>query len=240
MAIFGLPSTLKAPAASARETAKPKSLGRMPAKPVVAQDYPLTPDQPVSEVEPVTSIQPPPTPNRKISTDLSKPRLAKPASRPSKQRSEVGAPIGPRDKQTRHLPHRKTDGGPPNKSPGGADSFGRGNDIRWPFGVNVFVAPDGRRAGQVISRVLVIELLVETLLERGAEDDKVDAQTTIERLAKLRTDEGLAPVDAALLRLRALLARARGDDVSYRELRDHYHAMAKTLGFEGHLAIAWR
>jgi hypothetical protein len=37
-----------------------------------------------------------------------------------------------------------------------------------------------------------------------------------------------------LLRLRAMLARARSEDARYRECRDRYRAMAKTLGFEGH------
>ena len=41
-----------------------------------------------------------------------------------------------------------------------------------------------------------------------------------------------------LLRLRALLARAQGDEDSYREYRDHYRNMARSLGFEGHMKWA--
>ncbi|MDT5083012.1 MAG: hypothetical protein QOJ61_55, partial [Mycobacterium sp.] len=41
-----------------------------------------------------------------------------------------------------------------------------------------------------------------------------------------------------LLRLRAHLARARGDETGYRDFRDRYRDMAKTLGFEGHIAWA--
>jgi len=41
-----------------------------------------------------------------------------------------------------------------------------------------------------------------------------------------------------LLRLRALLTRARGDDVTYRDLVSRYRAMAESLGFEGHIAWA--
>jgi len=41
-----------------------------------------------------------------------------------------------------------------------------------------------------------------------------------------------------LLRLRALLAQARGDAVAYADLRDRYRDMATTLGFEGHMAWA--
>ena len=44
--------------------------------------------------------------------------------------------------------------------------------------------------------------------------------------------------DIWLLRLRALLARAHGDDAAYRDFRDRYRDMAKTLGFEGHIAWA--
>ena len=38
-----------------------------------------------------------------------------------------------------------------------------------------------------------------------------------------------------LLRLRALLASAHGDDARYRDYRDRYRAMATSLGFEGHM-----
>jgi hypothetical protein len=43
--------------------------------------------------------------------------------------------------------------------------------------------------------------------------------------------------DIWLLRLHALLARAHGDAAAYADFRDRYRDMAKTLGFEGH--IAW-
>jgi hypothetical protein len=79
---------------------------------------------------------------------------------------------------------------------------------------------------------------VETLLGRGAEGDVAEAEAAIERLATAPADEGPALRDIWLLRLRALLARARGDDARYREYRDHYRDMAKSLGFEGHIAWA--
>jgi hypothetical protein len=44
--------------------------------------------------------------------------------------------------------------------------------------------------------------------------------------------------DVWLLWLRALLARAHGDDIAYRDYRDRYHEMATSLGFEGHMAWA--
>jgi hypothetical protein len=45
-------------------------------------------------------------------------------------------------------------------------------------------------------------------------------------------------LEITLLRLRALLAHARGDDAAYRDLANRYRAMAESLGFEGHIAMA--
>jgi AAA ATPase domain len=81
-------------------------------------------------------------------------------------------------------------------------------------------------------------VLVETLLDRGAESDMVEAEAAIERLATAPTDDGLAVRDIWLLRLRAQLARARGDETAYRDYRDRYRAMATSLGFDGHIAWA--
>ncbi len=47
--------------------------------------------------------------------------------------------------------------------------------------------------------------------------------------------DGSAVREITLLRLRALLARARGDDVAYRDLVNRYRAMAESLGYEGHI-----
>jgi len=81
-------------------------------------------------------------------------------------------------------------------------------------------------------------VLVETLLERGAEGDLAEAHQMIDRLANLPATEGWVVRDITLLRLRALLARACGDDVAYRDLVIRYRAMAESLGFEGHIAMA--
>jgi len=78
-------------------------------------------------------------------------------------------------------------------------------------------------------------VLVETLLERGAESDLAEAQEAVDRLANLGADQGWAMCDIWLLRLRALLSRARGDSVAYRDLAKRYHALAESLGFEGHI-----
>jgi hypothetical protein len=81
-------------------------------------------------------------------------------------------------------------------------------------------------------------VLVETLLDRAADADVAEAETAIERLATAPADDGLAMRDIWLLRLRALLARAHGDETAYRDLRDRYRDMARTLGFEGHMEWA--
>jgi len=81
-------------------------------------------------------------------------------------------------------------------------------------------------------------VLVETLLDRGADGDLAEAEAAIERLAAAPADEGLVMRDIWLLRLRALLARAHGDAASYEQLRDRYRDMAKMLGYEGHNAWA--
>jgi class 3 adenylate cyclase len=91
------------------------------------------------------------------------------------------------------------------------------------------------QAGRLGNGVCGVAVLVETLLERGAEGDVAEAQTAIDRLANLPAAEGLAVRDIWLLRLRALLARARGEDAAYRELADRYLNMAQSLGFEGHI-----
>ena len=78
-------------------------------------------------------------------------------------------------------------------------------------------------------------MLVETLLDRGAESDVAEAEAAISRLADAPADDGLIIRDIWLLRLRALMARAHGDEAGYRDYRDRYRAMAESLGFEGHI-----
>jgi hypothetical protein len=65
-----------------------------------------------------------------------------------------------------------------------------------------------------------------------------EAEAAIDRLAAAPTDDGNIVRDIWLLRLRALLARAHGDAEAYAQFRDRYRDMAKTLGFEGHIAWA--
>jgi hypothetical protein len=83
-----------------------------------------------------------------------------------------------------------------------------------------------------------IGVLVETLVDRGADGDVAEAKAAVERLEAAPTDDGLAVREIWLLRLHALLARAHGDDAAYRDYRDRYRAMATLLAFDGHIAWA--
>ena len=95
------------------------------------------------------------------------------------------------------------------------------------------------REGRLLMHgVAATGVLVETLLDRGAEGDVAEAEAAIERLAAAPAEEGLALRDIWLLRLRALLASAHGDEALYRAYRDRYRAMAESLGFEGHISWA--
>jgi adenylate cyclase len=80
--------------------------------------------------------------------------------------------------------------------------------------------------------------LVQTLVAGAAEGDIAEAVEAIDRLAAAPGDKGLISREIHLLRLRALLAQARGDEARYRDFRDRYRAMAKQFGFEGHIAWA--
>ncbi len=94
------------------------------------------------------------------------------------------------------------------------------------------------QAGRIGYGVFGTGVLVETLLERGAEGDVAEALEALDWLAKLPAEDGSAILEITLLRLRALLAHARGDDAAYGDLANHYRAMAASLGFEGHIAMA--
>ena len=79
--------------------------------------------------------------------------------------------------------------------------------------------------------------LADLLLRRGAAEDVREVEMMIERLEALPIEHSVL-FDVHMLRLRAMLARARGDEVSYRDSVERYRNMAESLGFEGHIAIA--
>ncbi len=92
--------------------------------------------------------------------------------------------------------------------------------------------------GQFSLFSLATRVFVETLLARGDESDLQEAQTAIERLAAAPLDGELLLRDIWLLRLGALLAAARGDEVAHRDFLQRYRAMARSHGWLGHIAMA--
>jgi hypothetical protein len=84
----------------------------------------------------------------------------------------------------------------------------------------------------------VTGLLVQALLDRGADGDVAEAQNAVDRLAAAPAGDELVVRDIWLLQSRALLARACGDDDAHRELVARYQTMAESLGFEGHIDSA--
>lgn len=95
------------------------------------------------------------------------------------------------------------------------------------------------REGQLLAwGVPATGVLVETLLDRGADADVAEAEAAIERVAQAPAETGLPVRDIWLLRLHVLVAHAHGDAAAYAQFRDRHHDMAKSLGFQGRIAWA--
>ncbi|BBY34637.1 cyclase [Mycolicibacter minnesotensis] len=92
--------------------------------------------------------------------------------------------------------------------------------------------------GDMIARGEAVRVFVESLLQRATPADLGEAQAAVDRLASVPTDPGYALNAIPLLRMRALLARAHGDDAGYRENAARYRAQAVDAGYEGHIALA--
>jgi class 3 adenylate cyclase len=94
------------------------------------------------------------------------------------------------------------------------------------------------RGGQLLLwSVAATGLLVETLLDRGTDGDVAEAEAAISRLATA-PGEALVIREVWLLRMRALLAKTRGDETAHRDCRDRHRAIATELGYEGHIQWA--
>jgi hypothetical protein len=81
------------------------------------------------------------------------------------------------------------------------------------------------------------QVLAEARIDRDGPGDVAEAEAVIDRVVNLRAADVSAIRDVTLLRLRALLARARADPASG-ELVQRYRAMAELHGYEGHIAWA--
>ncbi len=92
--------------------------------------------------------------------------------------------------------------------------------------------------GSTLWRGPATTVLVEALLSRNGDGDLRAARAAIERLAESPTDPGYVLHEVALLRLRALVAQADGDEDAYRRFAGRYRAIAESCEFEGHMAVA--
>ena len=81
-------------------------------------------------------------------------------------------------------------------------------------------------------------VLVDALTHSGSDADLQEAKVAVDRLAALQIEPGVVVHELWVLRARALLARACGDEVTYHEPRYDYRKMVAELGFEGHIAMA--
>jgi adenylate cyclase len=119
-----------------------------------------------------------------------------------------------------------------------AEQKARSGDLDGAIALARAVLEDLFGSGGAIWSVLATTVLVEALVRRGSDGDLQEAQAAVERLAAVPTDPGFVLHKIWLLRLRALLARAHGDEATYRDFADRYCIMATSLGFEGHMALA--
>lgn len=94
------------------------------------------------------------------------------------------------------------------------------------------------RSGEKALRAEATAVLVEALLLRGGADDIREAAEHIDGLAAMPIDPGFVSNEIQVLRMRARLAKVRGDDAGYRDFVERYRAMAVSLDLPGHLEIA--
>ncbi|ODQ95629.1 ATP-binding protein [Mycolicibacterium holsaticum] len=94
------------------------------------------------------------------------------------------------------------------------------------------------RAGEMMNRGWTTTVLVDALLRRRRPGDFDQAQAAVDRLAAMPTEPVYLYHELPLMRMRAMLAKARGDDATFADLRDRYRARAEEVGMEGHIAIA--
>jgi hypothetical protein len=91
-------------------------------------------------------------------------------------------------------------------------------------------------SGDMIWRGRATEVLVQLLVQRGSVGDQNEAQAAIDQLAAVPTDPGFVLHELPLLRSRALLARVRSDESSYRNFLEQHRAKAAAAGFDALIA----
>ncbi|MEV3900840.1 adenylate/guanylate cyclase domain-containing protein [Mycobacterium sp. NPDC050551] len=108
-------------------------------------------------------------------------------------------------------------------------------DIDGAIGLSAGVIEELFDSGAMLWRGPATTVLVEALLERR---EVRAARAAMDRLASVATDAGFILYEVPLLRLRALAARAEGDESGCRRLTARYREVAVASGFEGHTDVA--
>jgi adenylate cyclase len=108
-------------------------------------------------------------------------------------------------------------------------------DVDGAVEVTAVVIDSLRASGDKLWLGTATTVLVEALLQRGTDSDLRDAQAAIDRLAAVPVDPGFVMHEIPLLRMRALMARARGAEAGYRDYVERYRTRAAECGFTGTL-----
>jgi adenylate cyclase len=114
----------------------------------------------------------------------------------------------------------------------------RSGDLDGAIDLATTVLAEQFDTGEMIFRGPATTVLVEALLLRGSAADIKDAELVIDRLAAVPTEPGFVLHELPVLRLRALLARARGDEPGYQRFLERFRDRAAEADFEGYLAQA--
>ena len=83
------------------------------------------------------------------------------------------------------------------------------------------------RAGDMFLLGHAISILVEALVRRGTDSDLRAAQSAADRLQAVPVDPTFVMHEVQLFRMRALIARAHGDEEGYRSYVEHYRVRAR-------------
>jgi adenylate cyclase len=114
----------------------------------------------------------------------------------------------------------------------------RSGDLDGAIDLATTVLVEQFETGEMIFRGPATTVLVEALLSRGSAADITDAQRAIDTLAAVPTEPGFVLHELPLLRLRALMAWARGDEPGYQQFLERFRARAQAADFEGCVAQA--
>jgi adenylate cyclase len=114
----------------------------------------------------------------------------------------------------------------------------RSGDLDGAIDLATTVLAEQFDTGEMIFRGPATTVLVEALLSRGSAADIKDVELAIDRLAAVPTEPGFVLHELPVLRLRALLARARGDGPGHQQFLERMRAKASEADFEGYLAQA--